>query len=40
MDKLIPLIKNGENLKVEGEKLSIYDGYIWDQFLTQLTVQK
>ena len=40
MDKLIPLIKNGENLKVKGEKLSIYDGYIWDQFLTQLTGQK
>ena len=40
MDKLIPLIKNGENLKVKGEKLSIYDGCIWDQFLTQLTVQK
>ena len=25
MDELIPLIKNGGNLKVKGEKLLIYD---------------
>ena len=25
MDELIPLIKNGVNLKVKGEKLLIYD---------------
>ena len=42
MDELIPLIKNGVNLKVKGEKLLIYDdlAMFGDQLLNQLTNQK
>ena len=39
VDKFIPLIKNGGNLKVKGEKLLMTELY-WDQLLNKLTSWK